>query len=127
MRTIFIVKWSMVSCEEVFQTRYKEGMGVKKLTQWITKPPVDFIFSLLCGAAYFFIVFDFIKTFTHNGGTLLSFFFCPAIICGMALVLLKSVRKWVEEEKTKPLARLIVLHIILFVISIVFLIDALLK
>lgn len=100
---------------------------MNKLIKRIAAPPVDFIFSLLCGTAYFFIAFDFIKTFTHNGGTFLSFLFCPAIICGMALVILKAIRQWVQDGKTKNIGRLIILHIILFILSIVFLIDALLK
>lgn len=100
---------------------------MNKLVKTISKRPIDFIFSLFCGLAYFFIAFDFVKTFTKNGGTMLAFFFCPVIICGMALVILKSMRQWVEDGNDKKIRRTILLHIILFLVSIIFLVDAILK
>lgn len=81
------------------------------------------VFSLVSGLAYFIIVLDFILHYTKNGGVLLGFFFFPAIICGMALVLMKSVKRLKEEERYSKINLLVYLHIVLVILSAVFLLD----
>lgn len=81
------------------------------------------IFSLLSGCAYFIIVLDFILKYTQNGGMLLGFFFFPAVICGMGLVLLKTVNRLRDEEQWSKINLLIYSHIVLLLISFVFLYD----
>ena len=79
------------------------------------------IFSLAGGLAYFLIILQFIRQYSRNGSMLLGFFFCPAIICGMALVLIKLLRSWQEQELYSRMAVLFFTHVLLFLISIVFL------
>lgn len=79
------------------------------------------IFSLLSGFAYFIIILGFIMATGPRAG-LLGFFFAPAIICGMALVLFKMIRQFLENEEFKKANLVGILHIILIIISIVFLI-----
>ena len=82
------------------------------------------IFSLLCGIAYFIIILSFILKSTAQGG-LLAFFFSPAIIAGTALIIIKTVKKLAEEEKFRNVNLFLYPHIILMVLSILFLIDLL--
>lgn len=82
-----------------------------------------FAFSLISGLAYFIIILDFLISSVSNGGILLGFFFFPAIICGTALVLLKTVKKLTEDEEYKKLNVLFYVHLLLFLISLVFLAD----
>lgn len=80
------------------------------------------IFSLLSGCAYFIIILSTILSTTQAGG-LLGFFFFPAIICGTALVLLKTIKKLYDEEQYQKINIIFYTHILLILISIVFLFD----
>lgn len=99
---------------------------MNKLITWISKPYANLVFSLLSGLAYFFIVLKFVIGYTSSGGLMLGFFFCPAIICGMALILTKAIRAWLEQEKYNSVIWLVIAHIVLFLIGIVFFIDTIL-
>lgn len=94
-----------------------------KIAKMLEKRSTLLIFCLLCGVAYFLIALRFILNYTSAGGGLLAFFFFPAIICGMALVLFKVFAKWQEEQKTKSIGALAAAHILLFLVSVVFLLD----
>jgi putative effector of murein hydrolase LrgA (UPF0299 family) len=99
---------------------------MNKLSQWITKSRGSLLsFCLLAGLAYFSVVMKFIQTFTSvaQAGMLLGFFFFPAVICGMALLLFKLITQWMEEDKTKNINFLFIAHILLFVIAAVFAVD----
>lgn len=78
------------------------------------------IFSLLSGFAYFIIILSFIISTGPRAG-LLGFFFAPAIICGIALVLFKMIRQFIENEEFKKADIIGILHVILMIISIAFL------
>ncbi len=79
------------------------------------------IFSLLSGLAYFIVILNFILGADSKAG-LLGFFFAPAIICGAALVLFKMIRQFLENEEFNKANIVGILHVILMVISVVFLI-----
>lgn len=81
------------------------------------------IFSLVCGAAYYVIILNFIMKYSPNGGMLLGFFFLPAVVCGAALVIFKTAERLRSEESFGKINLLIYLHLILVVISIFFLLD----
>ena len=83
----------------------------------------ELIFSLISGLAYFIVVAGFVIKNTQSGGALLSFFFFPAIVCGAALILIKTIRQLKEDERFEKINMLVYPHILLFVISIVFLFD----
>ena len=87
----------------------------------------ELIFSLLCGCAYFIVILGFIINNTQSGGPLLGLFFFPAIICGAALLIIKTIRKLKDEENFGKINLLIYSHIFFFIISLVFLIDILMK
>ena len=87
----------------------------------------ELIFSLLCGVAYYIVITGFIIGNTNTGGMLLSFFFLPAIVCGAALILIKTIRKLKDEELFSKINMRIYPHIILLLISIVFLFDTILN
>ena len=78
------------------------------------------IFSLLSGCAYFIFVLSFLVG-TDPKAWLLGFFFAPAIICGIALVLFKMIRQFIENEEYKRANIVAILHVILMLMSIVFL------
>jgi biotin transporter BioY len=82
------------------------------------------IFSLLCGMAYFIIILSFILKNTAQAG-LLAFFFAPAIIAGIALIIIKNVRRFAEEEKFKSVNMFLYPQIVIMILSIFFLIDLL--
>ena len=79
------------------------------------------IFSLLSGLAYFIIVLGFILDNTGPKGIILGIFFFPAIVCGMAFVLLKSIKQWQEQEAYSKITAVAVFHIILMLLSVIFL------
>lgn len=77
------------------------------------------IFSLLSGLAYFGVIMNFVLDNTGSKGVLLGIFFFPAIVCGAAFVILKSVRQWQENEEYSKITALTVCHVVLMVISAV--------
>jgi len=84
------------------------------------------IFSLLAGVAYFIMVCYLIISGTPRG-ELLAFFFSPAIIAGAALVIIKTVKNLSEAEKYRSINLLLYAHVLLMLISVVFLIDLIIK
>ena len=84
------------------------------------------IFSLMSGFAYFIVILSFIISTGPRAG-LLGFFFAPAIICGMALVLFKMIRQFLENEEFKKANIVGILHVILMVVSVVFLVAMVLS
>ena len=81
------------------------------------------IFALFGGAAYYIIALKFILSHTNNGGGLLGFFFLPAIVCGMALVIIKVLRSKEETENHGAMLRIFWAHLVLIIISIAFLLT----
>jgi len=79
------------------------------------------IFTLLSGCAYFIMILNFITQGDSSAG-LLGFFFAPAIIFGIALVLFKMIRQFVENEEYKKANIVGYLHVALILMSIVFLV-----
>ena len=96
---------------------------MKGIGTLLNKKHGELVFSILCGIAYFIIVLYFILRNTQSGGTFLSFMFAPAIVCGMALALIKSIRRLKEEEEFFKINLLIYAHIVLALVSLVFLYD----
>ncbi len=77
------------------------------------------IFSLLSGLAYFGIILGFIISEAGGKGILLGIFFFPAIVFGMAFILLKGIKQWLLEENYKKIKAVATAHIVLMVISVV--------
>ena len=98
---------------------------MKGIGKFVDSTAGELIFSLLSGCAYFIVVMGFVINNTQNGGLMLSLFFFPAIVCGAALLLIKTIRKLKDADSFGKINALIYAHIIFFAISIVFLIDIL--
>lgn len=84
------------------------------------------IFCLLSGVSYFILILSFLLEGNAKNG-LLGFFFAPAIICGIALVLFKMIRTFIENEEFKKANMVGILHVILMLLSIVFLVAIIVK
>lgn len=93
----------------------------KKIIQLLKNTAGRLIFALLSGGAYYIIALKFILSHTNSGGGLLGFFFFPAIVCGMALVIIKILRSKEEEGNETAMLRTFWSHFILIIISVVFL------
>lgn len=79
------------------------------------------VFALLGGGAYYIIALRFILAHTDNGGGLLGFFFFPAIVCGMGLIIIKILRSLEEQENTRAMLAVFWTHVILIIVSAAFL------
>ena len=83
-------------------------------------------FALLSGCGYFFFLLSVIINFSRNQSPLIGFFFAPAIICGAALFIVKTVKNNIEAEENKKNHMLFYLHTIVILVGIVFLTDIIL-
>lgn len=81
------------------------------------------IFALLSGCAYYAVILKFILSHTETGGGLLGFFFFPLIICGAALVLIKTIKQCIENERENAVILIFLFHVLFIFIGIVFLIS----
>lgn len=75
-------------------------------------------FSLISGLAYFALAMVLLTENTGGKGALLGFFFFPAIICGAALVLLKSIKLWLGAENYKKVYIIAVFHIFVIIMAL---------
>lgn len=89
-----------------------------KIENFFKTKNVPLIFSLICGLSYFVIITRFILTYTSKSGSLLAFFFFPAITCGMALFIFKTIRTYLENNAVSLLKILFYTHILIIIISI---------
>lgn len=79
---------------------------MKKINQSIIdmlqKPVPRLIYALVCGVAYFIIIMQFVSSYTAQGG-LMGLFIAPAVICGGALIIVKTLRNTFENvEEGEP-------------------------
>ncbi len=95
----------------------------KKVIQLLKSTAGRLVFALLSGGAYYIIALKFILSHTAAGGGLLGFFFLPAIVCGMGLVIIKILRSREEAEDAGAMLAVFWTHILLIVISIAFLLT----
>ena len=88
-----------------------------KLLSFFQKKHTALTFSLLCGLAYLVIVLSFITRNTSGGG-LIVFLFFPAIVCGAALLVFKSIKTYIECQSIRPLRVLFCGHIIVMLLAL---------
>lgn len=89
--------------------------GIGKL---LDKKYGELCFGLFCGCSYFIIILRFIIENTAAKGGLLGFFFFPAIICGIALFVIKIVRNLREKERFSAVNMFIYVHIAVFLAAL---------
>lgn len=76
-------------------------------------------FSLFGGAAYFLLAMKFVMAATEHGGLMLLFI-GPAVICGAALILIKLIKQNNENGNENANITIFYLHLLLFIISVIF-------
>ncbi len=61
--------------------------------------------ALIAGIAYFAIVMRFVTDYTAVAASamLLGVFFCPAVICGAAVLLIKQMRLWRDAQNYRAI------------------------
>ena len=95
---------------------------MKKINTCIEKilmnPTKRLIFALLAGVGYFVIVMKFVISFTAHAG-LMGLFIAPAIICGTALVIIKTIKKYIDAEEIPP-ASIFYINFAVMIMAIVF-------
>lgn len=96
---------------------------MNKLSQLLNKTYGELIFGLLCGVSYYIISLKFIFLYTYHAASLLALYIAPVIICGIALVFIKTIRSWRLNEQYKKIDFFVFAHVIVFIASIAFLID----
>lgn len=79
---------------------------------------VQLIFSLLSGCAYFAVILNFILTNTERAGALLGLYVAPAVICGLALVFIKAIRNFFENEQYKGIFFIITVNSIVILSAV---------
>ncbi len=82
------------------------------------------IFSLISGAAYFAAAFWLCRVYFGESSGLIVFFFAPALICGAALVLFKSISSMLEQENKRGIVFLTAAHTVFVIVTAVLLIAA---
>ncbi len=83
----------------------------------------ELVLGLLSGFGYFGVVCQFVLNNTQNGGLLLVLMFAPLIICLPALLIVKGLRILREREQYKTHEAVLWVHMLLFLISVVVLIE----
>lgn len=95
---------------------------MKKINTCIEKilmnPTKRLIFALLAGVGYFVIVMKFVISFTAHAG-LMGLFIAPAIICGTALVIIKTIKKYIDAEEIPPVS-IFYINFAVMIMAIVF-------
>ena len=99
---------------------------MKRIAGFLKKRANATVFSLIAGAAYFVLILGLIMSYDPRGW-LIAAFFSPLVICGIALVLLKSILRWTEEGSDRSLVLVFWLHIAVFIVAAVFLADMVIR
>lgn len=97
---------------------------MNKIVKLLTNRAGELTFSLVSGAAYFLIVLRLIQLYSPNA-MLIGFYFSPVIICGMALVLIKTLRNWKEQAFYGKMQGLFWAHVALMIVALAFLAEML--
>ncbi len=75
------------------------------------------VFSLISGIGYFVLLLLLLANVKYS--YLLGIFFCPAIVCGSALCIIKYVRALQEKEEYEKIKRILIIHSALIVFAVI--------
>lgn len=75
------------------------------------------IFSLVSGMGYFVLLLLLLANVKYS--YLLGIFFCPAVVCGSALCIVKYVKALLEQEEYGKIKRIFVIHSALIVFAVI--------
>lgn len=76
------------------------------------------IFSLLSGIGYFVLIMLLLRSMEYY--YLLGIFFFPAIVCGSALCIFKTVKALSENDELKKIKRIFLIHIVLMIFVLIY-------
>lgn len=88
-----------------------------KLKKFLNMKYSELAVCLIYGLSYYVVILDFILRSTKRAGGLLGLFIAPAVICGLALVFIKSIRRKKENEDYKSIAFIMAANTLIFVFS----------
>lgn len=93
----------------------------EKILRLLTNTAGRLIFALISGGAYYIIALRFIIAHTSAGGGLLGFFFLPAIVCGMGLIIVKILISQEKQGNTGVMLAVFWSHLLLILVAVSFL------
>ena len=76
------------------------------------------IYSLVCGLAYYVLVMELISNISYS--YLLGIFFFPAIVCGAALSLYKTIKNMEQAQEFSKIKSLMIIHIFVILLALSF-------
>lgn len=76
------------------------------------------IFTLICGLAYYILVMELISNINYS--YLLGIFFFPAIVCGAALSLFKTIKNMEEAQEFGRIKSLMIIHVFVILLAVSF-------
>lgn len=93
-----------------------------KILEFLKNPYKCLVWAIICGLAYAAIIAQFVMRFTNTkgGGIIILWCFFPAIICGAALLLVKTVKNAYAEERDKAVTNIFYSHLLIIAMGIVF-------
>ena len=97
-----------------------------KIDKLFESPIGLLVFSVVSGLGYFSFILSVIMRFSKNGSPLIGFLFAPAIICGIALFLLKTIKNNIAGGAYSKNYILFYFHILVVLFGIVFFMDIML-
>lgn len=80
------------------------------------------IFSLLSGMGYFILIMMLMRNIKYS--YLLGIFFFPAVICGSALCIYKTLRTMQENNDYKKIKKILIIHTGLMFFAFVYVLAA---
>lgn len=81
------------------------------------------VFSLFSGLGYFAMVLRIVMSFSRNNSAFVCLMFAPAIICGAAFFIIKTVKTNIMNEQPQKNSALFFLHCIVIFIGVIFFAD----
>lgn len=90
-----------------------------KIIKILTNPTAQLVFSLFSGSAYFIVFCVLVWEYTINAALIL-FYLAPLIVCGGALIIIKLIKRGIENENHKIVLRIFWLHTVLILMAVIF-------
>ena len=93
-------------------------IGGKEMKKILESKYGLFIFSLISGFAYFALIMMLLAQVKYS--YLLGLFFLPAVVCGCALCLYKSIKNMEEAGEVSKIKSLIIIHYFVILLALLF-------
>ena len=94
------------------------AIGGKEMKKILESKYGLFIFSLISGFAYFALIMMLLAQVKYS--YLLGLFFLPAVVCGCALCLYKTIKSMEESGEVSKIKSLIIIHYFVILLALLF-------